>query len=216
MSRDKRTSYSTKSTRPGRPAISDEARREMRKKIASSTRQLFEEHGYSQISMRRIAQEVGCSAMTLYKYYDAKIDILHTLWSDVFKAVFDKLDALPFDQESSREQLTLLTAAYVDYWLDNPEHYRMVFMTEGVKQPDVSVFLEDPHVMLQQNLFANAIAQASATTLTKTVLSQKLGALICFANGIAHNLITISGQDWPATDYLVGSAINGVIGDVGE
>ena len=214
MSREKKTSSYTKPTRRGRPAISDETRNEMRKKIASSTRRLFEEHGYRQISMRRISQEVGCSAMTLYKYYDAKIDILHTLWSNVFKAVFDKLDALPLNEKSSGEQLISLTAAYVDYWLDNSEHYRLVFMTEGVKQPDVSVFLEDPHVMLQQNLFANAITKASATALTEAELSQKLGTLICFANGIAHNLITISGHDWPAKDYLIESAIKGTIGDV--
>ncbi len=214
MSREKKTSSSAKPTRRGRPAISDETRREMRKKIASSTRRLFEEHGYRQISMRRISQEVGCSAMTLYKYYDAKIDILHTLWSDVFKAVFDQLDALTLDDKSPREQLSSLTAAYVGYWLDNSEHYRLVFMTEGVKQPEVNVFLEDRHVMLQQNMFATAIAEASAKALSETELRQKLGAVICFANGIAHNLITISGQDWPSKDYLVESAINGVLSEV--
>jgi len=183
----------------------------MREKIAASTQQLFQTEGYRQISMRRIATEVGCSPMTLYKYYDAKIDILHTLWADVFNAVFDDIDALQISQASARERLTSLATAYVDYWLDHTEHYRLVFMAEGVTQPDVSLFIESPDVAARFEVFAIAIIQAVPSEISQDLLKKKLDAMICFLHGIAHNLITISGYDWPSTGYLIEVAIRGVL-----
>ena len=211
MKRAKVPADTIKPVKRGRPAISEDKRREMREKIAASTQQLFQTEGYRQISMRRIAKEVGCSAMTLYKYYDAKIDILHTLWAGVFEEVFNGLDALEMAEESPRKQLTLLASAYVDYWLENSEHYRLVYMTEGVNQPDVSIFIENPDIVARYQVFGVAIMNASSKELTGDELRRKLDALICFLHGIAHNLITISGYDWPSTDYLIDVAIGGVI-----
>ena len=183
----------------------------MREKIATSTQFLFQTQGYRQISMRRIATEVGCSPMTLYKYYDAKIDILHTLWSDVFEIVFNRLDALELANESPRGQLACLAAAYVNYWLENPEHYRLVFMTEGVNQPDVSSFIANPTIVARYEVFLLAIANASSDDLSQDELKQKLDAMMCFVNGIAHSLITISQHDWPPVNYLIDSAMRGIL-----
>ncbi len=203
----------SKQRKRGRPSISADKRRQMRKKIASSTQHLFQTEGYRQISMRRIASEVGCSPMTLYKYYDAKIDILHTLWADVFNTVFDDLDTIHISQASARERLTLLATAYVDYWLNHTEHYRLVFMAEGVTQPDVSLFIESPDISARYEVFAVAIMQAISSEISQDLLKKKLDAMICFLHGIAHNLITISGYDWPSTDYLIEAAIGGVLNE---
>ncbi len=183
----------------------------MREKIATSTQFLFQTEGYRQISMRRIAGEVGCSPMTLYKYYDAKIDILHTLWSDVFEIIFNRLDSLELANKSPREQLVSLASTYVSYWLENPEHYRLVFMTEGVNQPDVSAFIANPKIVARYEVFLLAIVNASPDELTHDELRQKLDAMMCFVNGIAHNLITISQHDWPPLDYLIDVAMRGVV-----
>jgi len=202
---------SHKSVKLGRPPISDDKRREMREKIAASTQLLFQTEGYRQISMRRIAAEVGCSPMTLYKYYDAKIDILHTLWSEVFEIMFNRLDALELANESPRERLVCLTSAYVNYWLENPEHYRLVFMTEGVNQPDVSTFIANPNIVARYQVFLLAIANASSDQFSQDELKQKLDAMMCFLNGIAHNLITISQHDWPPINYLIDAAVRGIL-----
>jgi AcrR family transcriptional regulator len=202
---------SDKPVKPGRPPISDDKRREMREKIATSTQLLFQTEGYRQISMRRIAGEVGCSPMTLYKYYDAKIDILHTLWSDVFEVLFNRLDALELASESPRGQLVVLTSAYVSYWLENSEHYRLVFMTEGVNQPDVSSFITSPNIVARYEIFLLAIANASLGDCSQDELRQKLDAMMCFLNGIAHSLITISQHNWPPLDYLISTAMRGIL-----
>jgi len=201
----------TTSTKRGRPAISNDKRREMREVIAASTKELFQNEGYRQISMRRIASEVGCSPMTLYKYYDSKIDILHTLWADVFKAVFNELNKLEIAKKSPREQLLQLATAYIQYWLDNSEHYRLVFMTEGVDQPEVGNFIEDPEIVAHYQVFAIAIMNASAEETPESELIRKNDALVCFMHGIAHNLITVSQYDWTPSDYLIEMAVRGTL-----
>jgi AcrR family transcriptional regulator len=211
MKQPMKPNKSDKLVKPGRPPISDDKRREMREKIAASTQFLFQTEGYRQISMRRIAGEVGCSPMTLYKYYDAKVDILHTLWSDVFEVLFNRLDALELASESPRGRLSVLTSAYVSYWLENPEHYRLVFMTEGVNQPDVSSIIANPNIVARYEVFLLAIANASLAEISQDELKPKLDAMMCFLNGIAHSLITISQHDWPPLDYLIDAAMRGIL-----
>ena len=205
------TNKHVKLPKRGRPSITESKKEDMRQKIASVTLNLFRTEGYRQISMRRIAREIGCSPMTLYKYYDAKVDILHTLWSNIFETVFAKLNGLDLKDNSPREQLTVLASTYVNYWLNNSEHYRLVFMTEGVSQPEVNVFVANPDIAAHYEIFTVAILNTSSKQLEQEELKQKLDTMVCFLNGIAHNLITISEHQWPSSEYLIDAAIHGVI-----
>ena len=162
--------------------------------------------------MRRIAKDVGCSPMTLYKYYDARIDILRTLWADVFRQVFNQLDVLDVKDFAPREKLSLLATTYVEYWLNHTEHYRLVFMADGVTQPEVSIFIDTPEIVARYQVFANAI-MAGQIDLSPDTLKLKLDGLICILHGIAHNLITISGYDWSAASDLVEIATRTLIDD---
>ncbi len=195
----------------GRPALSEAQRQEMRDKIALATQRLFKEEGYRNISMRRIAQEVGCAPMTLYQYYDSKLDILHTLWNEVFDELFGGLAELELEGREAQEQLQHLASAYVSYWVDNPDHYRLVYMTEGVSQSDVSVFIDDPDLMARYQVFAEVFGIVCANAFPRAVMAKKLDTLMCFLQGIIHNRVTISGYPWPDLGDMVGLAIHGVL-----
>lgn len=202
----KETSIETTPT-PGRPLISDSKKLRMRREIADVAKRLFKEEGYGKISVRRIAAEIGCSPMTLYKYYDAKVDILRTLWADVFNDLFDTLEAVP---RTSKSQLQDLGNAYVRYWLDHTEYYRLVFIADGVTQSDVSAFIDSPELIQRFNIFELALSSCCSEDLELDVMKVKLDAFICFLNGIAHNLITISGYQWSNPDKMVAMAVSAV------
>lgn len=191
----------------GRPTVSDAKRQRMRSEIADCAKRLFQDEGYATVSIRRIAGEIGCSPMTLYKYYDAKIDILRTLWTDVFDQLFDQIETKPASCEC---HLHWLGSTYVQYWLDHTEFYRLVFLAEGVTQPDVSIFIDNPNLVQRFNVFAEAIANTCSVEPKPHALQQKLDAFICFLNGIAHNMITISGYPWSDPDEMVRMAVNAV------
>ncbi len=195
----------------GRPAMTDAKRQRMRREIASIAKRLFQDEGYGKISMRRIAGEVGCSPMTLYKYYDAKIHILRTLWADVLGELFDQLEAVPETVSATdKNQLHRLGMVYVQYWLDHTEYYRLVFMADGVTQPDVSLFIDSPELVPRFNIFASAISDVCSNKLEPNALKAKQDAFLCFLNGITHNLITISGYPWSGPDEMIAIAVNGV------
>ena len=194
----------------GRPGISAIKKHQMRRKIALSAQQLFQTEGYSQVSMRRIASDIGCSPMSLYNYYDSKIDLLRTLWADVFEDVFEVLAGVQGSDLESSEKLNLLALAYVGYWLDHTEHYRLVFMAEGVTQPEVSTFLEHPEIVARYQIFAAAIVEVTGA-IPDEQLKHKLDGFICFLHGIAHSLITISGYEWSSPTSLVDCALHGVL-----
>lgn len=59
-----------------------------------SSLELFSQEGFAAVSMRRLAQESGCTPMTLYKYFKNKFEILGMLWADVLGDLFDRLDRL--------------------------------------------------------------------------------------------------------------------------
>lgn len=202
-------SETTKNAAPtrGRPSISDAKRQRMRKDIADIAKRLFQNEGYATVSMRRIAGEIGCSPMTLYKYYDAKIDILRTLWSDVFDELFKQLETM---QKTDKTELQFLGATYVRYWLDHPEYYRLVFLADGVTQPDVSIFIDNPELVQRLGIFGEAISNACSSPTKPDALKEKLDTFLCFLNGIAHNIITISDYPWPEPNKMVRMAVSAV------
>jgi len=197
-----------KSPPRGRPQRTEEQIAQMRAKISACALQLFQEEGFEAISMRRLAKEAGVTPMTLYKYFDSKIDILRSLWAEIFAELFADLERIAAREPETRARLQAVALRYVTYWLDNPEHYFMVFMSKGISQTDVRGFVEDDATLAWFEVLRDSLAAAGATP-SETPLKSEF--LLCVLNGIAHNLITISSYPWPEPEDLVRLAINGLL-----
>lgn len=183
----------------------------MRQAIESTALDLFQKEGYGAISMRRLATEIGCSPMTLYSYFENKIDILRALWVSVFHDLFEGLHQQASEVTDPAERLHVLSKGYVDYWLEHTEHYRMVFMADGVSQPDVSVFIEDKNTLRRFTAFYEYVADAGSNADSKSALKEKGDFLVSALHGIAHCQITMSGFQWTKTDRLIDQAVKAVI-----
>jgi AcrR family transcriptional regulator len=193
----------------GRPVLSPEKAIAMKAQIAMAARVLFLNEGYQAVSMRRIASVVGCAPMSLYKYYPAKIDILRYLWADILDKLFSDLAIIEAAKEPPLITLISVSRAYVHYWLNHPDHYHMVFMSEGVTQPDVSVFVEDDYIAGKFQLFFVLVAKAKQGETEAVKLLAE--SLICALNGVAHCLVTISGLAWSSPDLLVETIVTAIV-----
>lgn len=209
----------SKAPQRGRPEMPAAQREQMKRRISDAAKALFQEEGYAKISLRRIAKEIGCTPMTLYGYYPAKIDILRTLWDDVFRELFDHLESLPHEA-GPQLYLGRLCAAYAEYWINQPERYRLVFMAEGVTQPDVSLFLDNPDIVTRYTLFLKAIQDLEGRDLEAEALKTQEGAdearskldfILSTLHGIAHNKITMSGYPWSSPEDQIKYAIKGIL-----
>ncbi|MBW8639993.1 TetR/AcrR family transcriptional regulator [Hoeflea sp. WL0058] len=183
----------------------------MRRHIADCALRLFQEDGYDAVSMRRLASEAGCTVMTLYRYFDRKIDILRALWTEVFAELFDRLDRVAAGEADPTHRLLAVSQGYVDFWLERREHYFLVFMSSGVTQSDVSVFVGDDGVVSRFNVLRESLAGALDGRPGEAELKLKSELLLCALNGIAHNLITISAYPWSEPQALVRAAVTAVL-----
>jgi AcrR family transcriptional regulator len=185
----------------GRPALTALELAQKREAIANAARTLFAAEGFAAVSMRNVAEAAGMTPMTLYRYFDTKVDLLRFLWSDVLNALFDSLEAIEKRERNHTKRLERVSIAYVRYWVDHPDHYRMVFMSEGISQPAVSVFVQEDDVVLRYSLFVRCVAEAVGRDAGEVSVESEL--LISSLQGIAHNLVTIHGHAWHEPEVLV-------------
>ena len=179
----------------GRPPLGHQARATERRRIGALAEGLFREEGFQSVSLRRLAAVAGCTPMTLYAYFDNKADILREIWSRMLEELFAELEGLAASQTDPRQLLLILSDHYVRYWIDHPDRYRAVFMTQGVTQGDVGVFVGEGRSTRRFALFFDAIARSIADP-TEARVKLVGETLVCGLNGIAHNHITISRYPW--------------------
>lgn len=196
------------SPKRGRPPLSSAEVAAQRARILAAAAALFEQEGYAAISMRRLAVAAGLTPMTLYAYFDGKPAILAALWTSLMAEALAALDEVEAAEPKGR--LLALCRAYVGHWIARPETYRVVFMTPGISQADVSGFLAGSDIASRLEVFGLALA-AVAPGWSAQVLKLRTDALLCGLQGIAHNHVTIAGFGWSNPEALVGVTVDGVL-----
>ena len=88
----------------------------------------------------------------------------------------------------------------------------MVFMTEGVTQGDVSVFVDGSPVAMRFQTLLEPLAGATGLSFGRRAFKLKADCLVCGLHGIAHCLITISAYRWSRADDLVAALVDGLAG----
>jgi AcrR family transcriptional regulator len=195
----------------GRPARSPARIEEVRGRIAACAFRLFHEEGYAAVSMRRLAEEAGCTVMTLYKYYARKIDVLRDLWGRVFNELFDQLDEIAAANADPTKRLQALAQAYVAFWLTRRDHYFLVFMSSGISQAEVSIFVRDDPLILRFGVILNALAEAVGVAPTDPAIAVKADLLMAMLHGVAHNQITIAAYPWTPPQTLIRAAVEALV-----
>lgn len=107
-------------------------RKKTRRKIKEAAFELFGERGFSNTSVRAIAQKAGKSKGLIYHYFDSKEDILQSIFDDLTNLGDQAMD-FPEDL-SPEERLTYLLETIFGYIKESTEVIRL--MTALALQPD--------------------------------------------------------------------------------
>ncbi|MEM0961386.1 MAG: TetR/AcrR family transcriptional regulator [Bacteroidota bacterium] len=100
---------------------------DLRRSILDHARHLLIAEGYDALSMRKIARAVGCSATSIYLYFDSKDALTHALITEGMERLFEALSEAQNGAVGPAERLDRLSRAYVRFGLDNPEYYEVMF-----------------------------------------------------------------------------------------
>src|SRR5215467_9981607 len=130
---DSEIGAAAKTTQAHRLRQASRARREQEKEdlrriILDAAGELFLEQGYEGFSMRRVAERIGYSATTIYRYYEDKDDLLFAVVNEGFSEFARKLTEAAENVSDPVKRLEALWHAYVGFGLNNPVYYQMMFM----------------------------------------------------------------------------------------
>lgn len=97
--------------------------------LAQAARDLLLETGLSGLSMRKVASACGVSATAIYRHYQDKDELVAQAVLEGFRIFGSYLmDAL--EQRTPILRFRVLGRRYIDFALENPADYRLIFMTD--------------------------------------------------------------------------------------
>jgi AcrR family transcriptional regulator len=188
------------------------ARKEhVRRSILDAAAELFVKEGYDKVSMRRIAEKIDYSPMSIYLYFQDKAELLDTICEGTFeKLIKHKQLARPEDHPG--DPIGYLKAglrAYIDFGLHHPYHYQLTFMTSaaagGEKRRRIGLEAFD----CMRRAVRACVEQRKLRIDDVELASQVLWTTV---HGVASLLITHAKFPWVNRDHLITEVIDTVVG----
>ena len=100
----------------------------LRKNILKAASQEFLEHGYESFSLRRVAERIGYTPTTIYLYFRNKDDLLHGTVLEGFQEFDAQIAHVAASHRDPLKRVEALGNFYVQFGMDNPALYRLMFM----------------------------------------------------------------------------------------
>jgi len=106
---------------------------DFREKLITAATGIFAAKGLEGFTMRELASALGVSAMTPYRYFKDKDEILAAVRAHAFSRFADALEKAFENRGGAAERGTAVGEAYVGFAFSQPESYRLMF---DMSQPD--------------------------------------------------------------------------------
>ncbi len=118
-------------------------RADTRQLILDAAREMFVEHGYEATTMRAIAARIEYTPTAIYHHFQNKEALLTELGAMDFRALASAFQRIGRIADPI-ERLRRLGLAYVDFALEHPMQYQLLFMTRHPKMDDKRITRGDP------------------------------------------------------------------------
>ncbi|HTV86978.1 MAG TPA: TetR/AcrR family transcriptional regulator [Dyella sp.] len=119
-------------------ALSDTETEAFRARICQAAAKLFVEEGPAAVTMRRLATELGCGTMTLYRYYDSKEAIITAIRTRGFDRLAQALENALDTPGDGRTRSRNVRDAYIDFARGDTATYRLMFEYPQTHRDDPS------------------------------------------------------------------------------
>jgi AcrR family transcriptional regulator len=108
-----------------------------RARLCEAAERRFAKHGVDGVSMRQLADELGCSAMTPYRYFRDKQEILAAVRAAAFNRFADAMEKAADSAGDAATKARAVGEAYIRFALRDQQAYRLMF---DLSQPDQERF----------------------------------------------------------------------------
>jgi AcrR family transcriptional regulator len=160
----------------------------LRKRIIDAAGKVFVDEGYQNLSMRRVAQEAGCSQMAMYRHFANKEALTQHLCTQLYRGFAARLIRESGAVRDPWERFRRMIAAIIRFAIEYPDHYALVFL---VRHADATVAAERER--LGQEFLAEVYYPTIEALLPpetpKAVIETRLRQMVCCLHGTAALLI---------------------------
>ncbi|HEX7964486.1 MAG TPA: helix-turn-helix domain-containing protein [Gammaproteobacteria bacterium] len=149
-------------------------------KIHAAARKLLDKEGAEAVTMRRVAERVGITAMAIYRHYPDRAALLNALADEGFVELAGRLKAKRLTGEAEH-RLLQLTDVYVDHALEHPKLFELMFFTkrEGARQyPRDFKARRSPTASVVADAVAEGMASGELKEDTDWEIGFEMGALL--------------------------------------
>ena len=109
----------------------------LRDEILAATERLLLETGSAEaVSIRSVADRVGVTPPSIYRHFADKNDLIFEVSAGHFAALDERLSKAADGIDDPVDRLRAMGFAYMHFGLDNPEPYRILFMTRPDDTPE--------------------------------------------------------------------------------
>jgi AcrR family transcriptional regulator len=112
--------------------LSDAEIKAFRRRLCAVAEKLFAERGQHAVTIRELAHKLGVSAMTPYRYFRDKEEILAAVRAAAFERFAEALERAAAVKGSAAERATAVGRAYVDFAFGERNAYKLMFDVDHV------------------------------------------------------------------------------------
>lgn len=143
--------------------------------IKTAVQLIDENEGTKNVTLRTIAKEIGCAHTNLYNYFGSLDEIY---WEALGNVLLKLLDYSDVDESiiiDPEEKLFISISKIIDFSLDHPGWYRLIWFEEIQGEPNEEV----KKVLLKPSEgFSNSIINVSKKITTKEEISKEKAEII--------------------------------------
>ena len=127
--------------------------------IVAAAFELFQQGGAEAITMQALAEKLGRSAMSLYRYFDSKNTLLLEIWRVAYAELLLEMRDRVAQHRTPHERHRALLESFLDFWEGRPDYYELVYKTSA---PGVPVDQKLPEALMPS--YGDIIALATSVT----------------------------------------------------
>lgn len=172
-----------------------------RAEILSAAERIFVEHGYEGATIRKIADEVGLSSTALYMHFADKGEILQEICRGAFETLTETTRHIVADQAPPEQRLRAMIEGYVRFGFENPNAYRLVYMTRPLEAPDAQTAAQETGLSLFV-AFQQVVDETAAAGRLRAEPRAAAQALWAGGHGVVSLMITKPYFDWVDREQL--------------
>jgi len=158
---------------------------EIREAIVDAALDIFLEKGYDEFSLRQVAERIGYTATTIYRYFKDKDDLLFAVIAESYDKFTAALTAAAQEADEPLERLICYGRAYIRWGIANPEAYKLMF----IHRPQ---FLIDRLHTGRHALGRAGVEHIRAAMAAGVIPQGDADAIVDALWGLAHGIVSLA------------------------